>query len=119
VISGGVLSHAALAVSALNRNDVETAALTDIHVVDLAGSVNSSRCIEAVRDLQRPLRPCTSVSEVQQFSARGGTFSGSLHSANRDDHPTLNGSHRGSLAAGPTGRARAGRFLGCAPIGGD
>ena len=70
MISGGALSHAALAVSALNRNDVETAALTDIHVVDLAGSVNSSRCIEAVRDLQRRLRPYTSMSEVEQFNTR-------------------------------------------------
>ncbi|MCA1708875.1 MAG: hypothetical protein LC808_38610, partial [Actinobacteria bacterium] len=66
----GALSHAALAISALNRNDVETAALTSLHVVDLAGSVNSSRCIEAVRDLQRRLRPYASVSEAQQFSAR-------------------------------------------------
>jgi hypothetical protein len=64
------LSHAALAISALNRNDVETAALTSHHVVDLAASVNSSRCIEAVRDLQRRLRPYASVSEVEQFSAR-------------------------------------------------
>jgi hypothetical protein len=66
----GALSHAVLAIGALNRNDVETAALTSLHVVDLAGSVNSSRCIEAVRDLQRRLRPLASVSEVQQFSAR-------------------------------------------------
>jgi hypothetical protein len=66
----GALSHAALAISALNRNDVETAALTSIHVVDLGASVNSSRCIETVRDLQRRLRPYASVSEVQQFSAR-------------------------------------------------
>jgi hypothetical protein len=66
----GALSHAALAISALNRNDVETAARTGLHVVDLAASVNSSRCIEAVRDLQRRLRPYASMSEVQQFSTR-------------------------------------------------
>ena len=66
----GALSHAALAVAALNRNDVETAAAIGLHVVDLAGSVNSSRCIEAVRDLQRRLRPYASVFEVQEFNAR-------------------------------------------------
>lgn len=66
----GALSHAALAVSALNRNNVEAAAHTSLHVVNLAAAVNSSRCIEAVRDLQHRLRPYVSVSEVQQFNAQ-------------------------------------------------
>ncbi len=66
----GALSHAALAIAALDRNDVEAAAATSLHVVDLAGSVNSSRCIEAVRDLQRRLRPYASVPGVQKFNTR-------------------------------------------------
>lgn len=66
----GALSHAALAVSALQRHEVESAATTGVHVVDLTRTVNSSRCIEAVRDLQRRLRPYYSVPEVQQFNTR-------------------------------------------------
>ncbi|MGH4013294.1 MAG: hypothetical protein ACRDSL_05045, partial [Pseudonocardiaceae bacterium] len=66
----GALSHAALAVSALNRNDVESASTTGLHVVNLAGSVNSSRCIAAVHDLQRRLQPYASMPDVQLFNTR-------------------------------------------------
>jgi hypothetical protein len=66
----GALSHTALAISALDRRDVETAATISAHVVDLASAVNSSRCIEAVRDLQRRLRSHARVPEVEQFNER-------------------------------------------------
>jgi hypothetical protein len=78
-------------------------------VVDLAGSVNSSRCIEAVRDLQRRLRPYASVSEVQQFSARA-------HAGNTDQvlHTVtgLGDHHREGAARNNLGSALAevGRF---------
>ncbi len=61
------LSHTALAISQLNQGGVEAAAATGVLVVDLASSVNSSRCIEAVHDLQRRLRPY-SIPEVQHFN---------------------------------------------------
>lgn len=66
----GALSQAALAVGALHRKNVEAAAAISTHVVDLAGAVNSSRCIAAVRDLQQRLRPYSDVPEVEQFKAR-------------------------------------------------
>jgi hypothetical protein len=66
----GALSHAALAVSALHQKDIEAAAAIGTHVVDLAGTVNSARCIEAVRDLQLRLRPHSDVREVDNFNAR-------------------------------------------------
>jgi hypothetical protein len=72
----GALSHAALALSALDRRDVEAAASISAHVVDLARAVNSSRCIEAVRDLQRRLRPHSRVPEVGQFNKRAREFLG-------------------------------------------
>jgi hypothetical protein len=66
----GALSHAALAVSALHQKDIEAAVAIGTHVVDLAGTVNSARCIEAVRDLQLRLRPHSDVPEVENFNAR-------------------------------------------------
>ncbi len=66
----GALSHAALATSSFQRRDIEAAAAAGLHVVDLAGSVNSSRCIEAVRDLKRQFRPHASVPEVERFNDR-------------------------------------------------
>ncbi|WP_245572412.1 hypothetical protein [Actinokineospora enzanensis] len=66
----GALSHAALAVGALERNDVETAAARALTVVDLAGSVNSWRAIETVRDLQHRLAPFATTPEVATFNDR-------------------------------------------------
>jgi hypothetical protein len=66
----GAFSHAALAISHLNRGDVDAAASEGMDVIELAGSVNSSRCIETVRDLQRLLRPYSNVAEVAQFNIR-------------------------------------------------
>ncbi|MEW2386325.1 hypothetical protein AB0873_30225 [Micromonospora sp. NPDC047707] len=72
----GALSHAALAVGDLERGDVESAAAKSLHVVDLAASVNSSRCIATVRDLQGRMKPYSNVREVQQFNARAGELLG-------------------------------------------
>ncbi len=64
----GALSHAALAIGELERKNVEAAAATSTYVVDLAASVNSSRCVETVRDLLRRLKPYSDVAEVQRFN---------------------------------------------------
>jgi hypothetical protein len=66
----GALSHAALAIGELERNNVEAAAAKSAYVVDLAASVNSSRCIETVRDLLRRLKPYGELDEIQRFQAR-------------------------------------------------
>ncbi|MET8117793.1 hypothetical protein [Micromonospora sp. NPDC005291] len=66
----GALSHAVLAVGDLTRNDIESAAAKGIQVVNLAASVNSTRCIATVRDLQHRMKPYSGVPEVQQFNAR-------------------------------------------------
>nr|WP_205862172.1 hypothetical protein [Planosporangium thailandense] len=72
----GALSHAALAIGDLERRNVEGAAVKSLEVVDLAASVNSSRCIETVRDLQRRLKPYADVDQVQRFNARAGELLG-------------------------------------------
>lgn len=64
----GALSQAALAVSHLERGEVEAAAAKGTLVVDLARSVTSSRCLESVRDLQRRLREYATIPEVQHFT---------------------------------------------------
>ncbi|MEV0939004.1 hypothetical protein AB0I90_01310 [Micromonospora wenchangensis] len=64
----GALSEAALSIADLHRANVEAAASRAMHVVDLSASVNSSRAIETVRDLQRRMTEFGSVSEVQRFN---------------------------------------------------
>ncbi|MGC5022193.1 hypothetical protein [Micromonospora sp. DT47] len=66
----GALSEAALAVADLDRSDVDAAASRATRVVELSASVNSSRAIETVRDLQRRMEPYPKVPEVQRFNAR-------------------------------------------------
>jgi hypothetical protein len=65
----GALSHAALAIAELGRKNVEGAAAKALTVVRLSSAVNSSRCIEAVRDLQARFRPSARVESVQRFNA--------------------------------------------------
>ncbi|MGC4852197.1 hypothetical protein ACLQ24_02090 [Micromonospora sp. DT4] len=72
----GALSEAALSVADLDRANVEAAASRAARVVDLAASVNSSRAIETVRDLQRRLKPFGNLHEVQQFNTRAGALLG-------------------------------------------
>lgn len=64
----GALSQAALAVSHLERGEVEAAAAKGTLVVDLTRSVSSSRCLEAVRDLQRRLSSYRTIPEVEHFT---------------------------------------------------
>lgn len=65
----GALSHAALAISYLTNGHPEAAADKGQHVVDLAAQVNSSRCMETVRDLGHRLQPYAHLAEVQAFNA--------------------------------------------------
>ncbi|MEU7902994.1 hypothetical protein [Actinoplanes sp. NPDC049118] len=64
----GALSEAALAIAELERTHVEAAASKATLVVDLAASVNSSRAIATVRDLQERMAPFADVPEVQRFN---------------------------------------------------
>lgn len=66
----GALSHAALAVAALARKNVEAAVAEATIAVELSNTVNSSRCRETVRNLQERFRPHSRRDEVQQFNAR-------------------------------------------------
>lgn len=72
----GALSHAALAISDLTRDDVDSAAAKSVEVVQLAAAVNSSRCIETVRDLQQRLKPYAGLPEVQHFNAQASALLG-------------------------------------------
>jgi tetratricopeptide (TPR) repeat protein len=62
------LSEAALALGKLQHGEVEAAAAKATKVVQLSATVNSSRCVETVRELQRKLTPYGEVSEVQRFN---------------------------------------------------
>ncbi|WP_433680644.1 hypothetical protein [Nocardia sp. CA-119907] len=64
----GGLSQAAVAMAHIQRNDIDAAAENAKIVVRLTASVNSSRCLEAVTDLQRSLKPYASVQGVQEFN---------------------------------------------------
>ncbi|HEV2377937.1 MAG TPA: hypothetical protein VGS19_37975 [Streptosporangiaceae bacterium] len=66
----GALSQAAIAVAHLEQRDVEAAAHASLTAVDLAASVQSSRCKETVRDLRRRFQPYQAVPAVQEFDAR-------------------------------------------------
>lgn len=64
----GALSHAALATGQLLRGQPEAAAATGMQVVDLAATVDSSRCLETVRGLVEQLAPYDRHSEVATFA---------------------------------------------------
>lgn len=66
----GALSHASLAVSDLVNRNVEQAASRGLQVVELASSVDSSRCKEAVRDLSARFKPFQHLDQVQEFNER-------------------------------------------------
>ncbi|WP_427155058.1 hypothetical protein [Streptomyces sp. TRM70308] len=53
----GAMSHAALAVSHLQRRDLEAAHATGVRTLELARQVESSRCIDAVQDVRRRMVP--------------------------------------------------------------
>lgn len=66
----GALSQAVLAVGDLQRGEVEAAAARASQVVTMATTVNSTRCIEAVEDLQSRLKPFRHLDEVKSFEQR-------------------------------------------------
>ncbi|MEU6057577.1 transcriptional regulator [Streptomyces sp. NPDC047097] len=66
----GAMSQAALAVSYLQRNDLEAAHGAGVRTITLAGRVKSSRCVEAVQDLQKRMRPFGRHRLVADFDAR-------------------------------------------------
>jgi hypothetical protein len=66
----GALSQAALVVGDLLREEVERAATRGQTVVSLAESVESSRCVETVRDLTKRFQPHEHLPEVQAFQTR-------------------------------------------------
>lgn len=72
----GALSEAALSIADLNRANVEAAATRATRVVELAASVNSSRAIETVRDLQRRLSPHRQIAEVERFNTTARSLLG-------------------------------------------
>lgn len=68
----GALSQAALVAGDLMRNEVERAAVRGQTVVALAESVESSRCVQTVRDLTKRFKPYGQVPEVKAFQQRAG-----------------------------------------------
>lgn len=66
----GAMSHAALAVSHLQRNDLEAAYSAGIRTIKLSQRVKSSRCVEAVQDLQARMQPFGRHRLVADFNER-------------------------------------------------
>ncbi|QCX77682.1 Protein involved in sporulation [Streptomyces sp. YIM 121038] len=66
----GAMSQAALAVSYLQRRDLEKAHAAGLRTLKLSGQVKSSRALEAVQDLQRRMEPFGGHRLVADFNAR-------------------------------------------------
>ncbi|CAM5492292.1 Transcriptional regulator OS=Streptomyces rochei OX=1928 GN=G3I25_02565 PE=4 SV=1 [Streptomyces rochei] len=66
----GAMSHAALAVSHLQRRDLDAAYSVGLRTLKLSGQVKSSRAVEAVQDLQRRMQPFGSDRLVADFNER-------------------------------------------------
>ncbi|WP_445330479.1 transcriptional regulator [Streptomyces sp. GSL17-111] len=66
----GAMSQAALAVSHLQRNDLEAAHAAGVRTLNLTKQVKSSRAVEAVRDLQVRMTPFGSHRLVADFNER-------------------------------------------------
>ncbi|WP_328437576.1 transcriptional regulator [Streptomyces sp. NBC_00444] len=64
----GAMSQAALAVSHLQRRDLEAAHAAGLRTLKLSQRVKSSRCIEAVQDLQRRMEPFGAHRLVADFN---------------------------------------------------
>ena len=75
------LSHTALARAALTRRDLDGALRAAHRVVDLSTTVESSRCIAAVRDLRSRISPYRTVTSACEFDdrAREALTRGSLN----------------------------------------
>ncbi|MEU0719037.1 transcriptional regulator [Streptomyces lavendulocolor] len=66
----GAMSQAALAVSHLQRRDLDAAYAAGLRTLRLTGQVRSSRAVEAVQDLQRRMVPFGSDRLVADFNER-------------------------------------------------
>ncbi|MFG3409399.1 transcriptional regulator [Streptomyces sp. NPDC048142] len=66
----GAMSQAALAVSHLQRRDLEAAHSAGLRTLSLSRQVKSSRCVEAVQDLQRRMEPFGTHRLVADFNER-------------------------------------------------
>ncbi|WP_414170841.1 transcriptional regulator [Streptoverticillium reticulum] len=66
----GAMSQAALAVTHLQRRDLEAAHAAGVRTLDLARRVKSSRSVEAVQDLQRRMIPFGKHPLVADFTER-------------------------------------------------
>ncbi|MFD4835288.1 transcriptional regulator [Streptomyces uncialis] len=66
----GAMSQAALAVSHLQRRDLEAAYAAGIRTLKLSGRVKSSRAVEAVQDLRKRMRPFGRHRLVADFDER-------------------------------------------------
>ncbi|AEW95735.1 MULTISPECIES: hypothetical protein [Streptomycetaceae] len=66
----GAMSHAALAASHLQRRDLEAAHAAGLRTLALSKQVKSSRCVEAVQDLQRRMKPFGRHRLVADFTER-------------------------------------------------
>ncbi|MFD9549325.1 hypothetical protein ACFWBG_18175 [Nocardia salmonicida] len=72
----GSLSQAAVAAACVQLNDIEAAAHHATTVVRLTATVNSSRSLNAVSDLQRTLRPHARVPVVAEFNREASQLLG-------------------------------------------
>ncbi|MFH8993247.1 transcriptional regulator [Streptomyces sp. NPDC017940] len=66
----GAMSQAALAASYLQRKDLDAAYSAGIRTLKLSKQVKSTRCIEAVQDLQRRMKPFGKDRRVADFNER-------------------------------------------------
>ncbi|MGK5533205.1 transcriptional regulator [Streptomyces sp. URMC 129] len=66
----GAMSQAALSVAHLQRQDLEAAYATGLRMLSLTGRVKSSRCVEAVQDVQQRMRPFGRHRLVADFNER-------------------------------------------------
>ncbi|HEY8983774.1 MAG TPA: transcriptional regulator [Streptomyces sp.] len=66
----GAMSQAALAVSHLQRDNLDAAYTAGLRTLKLAGKVKSSRAVEAVQDLQRRMQPFGRHHLVADFNER-------------------------------------------------
>ncbi|WP_212908662.1 transcriptional regulator [Streptomyces sp. TS71-3] len=66
----GAMSQAALAVSHLQRRDLDSAYAAGVRTLSLTKQVTSSRAVEAVQDLQRRMRPFGRHRLVADFNER-------------------------------------------------
>ncbi|NGO70639.1 transcriptional regulator [Streptomyces boncukensis] len=66
----GAMSQAALAVSHLQRDDLEAAHAAGLRTLKLSRQVKSSRCVQAVQDLQKQMKPYGDHRLVTDFNDR-------------------------------------------------